>query len=107
MDHDKTGVNSVAAPDAMVDSNVLGGPQQADAEEHERQAQEASSPGAAADPELEGLALTSSITELAYALEAVSTLIFEIQVCLLHQSCACSVAHNGIRRATGDSCTND
>lgn len=34
----------------------------------------------AADPELEGLALSSDITELGYALEAVSTRIFEIQV---------------------------
>lgn len=52
------------------------------------EAEEAKTPTEGADTELEGLALSSDITELAYALEAVSTLIFEIQVRACPACCA-------------------
>lgn len=56
------------------------GTQAVQANSRQQEAAEASSPTEAADKELEGLAITSSIAELGYALENVSTLIFEIQV---------------------------
>ena len=44
------------------------------------EAEEAKAQAEIVDTELEGLALSSDVTELAYTLEGVSTLIFEIQV---------------------------
>lgn len=89
---DKLQAPALAAEVAADQESMSAGSQAAAANgQSEAEAAKATTPTTTADIELEGLALSSSITELVYALEAVSTLIFEIQVgVLLCSACLCN-----------------
>lgn len=90
------GESALAGSQAAASSN--GQPEEAGAD--------STTPTTAADTELEGLAFSSAITELGYALEAVSTLIFEIQVrvllCLLCNGGTKPLSRRAILRETSN-----
>lgn len=80
MTEDALHESAIAGGANAFQNNMLGGSQDTPLNGDKEKAAEAKEPAMTADIELQGLALSSAITELGYALEAVSTLIFEIQV---------------------------